>query len=350
MFVDQVKVFLKAGKGGNGCLSFRREKYVPRGGPDGGRGGDGGSVYLVSDPSVTSLSFFRYHPEIKAKKGVHGEGNNRQGKKGEDIYFHVPVGTVVKETKTNKVIFDFTQPNQIFLVAKGGKGGRGNASFVSPTNRAPRKFELGKPGEEKELILELKLIADVGVIGFPNVGKSTLISKISSAKPIIADYPFTTLNPSLGIVDVDEEKSFIIADLPGLIEGAHLGHGLGIKFLKHIERTKILLHLVDASPFLERDPVRDYQIILEELKSFNPDLAHRPQILVANKIDLLTQDKSKLIKLKNFARERNIPFHSISALKGKGLKELVEATYQMLAQLKIKDISDPKEIKRNIIL
>ncbi len=332
MFVDQVKIFLKAGKGGNGCVSFRREKYVPKGGPDGGKGGDGGSIFLVSDSNLNTLSYFRFHPHVKAGNGGHGEGSNRTGRKGEDVYLKVPVGTVVKDARTNEILFDFTTPNQIFLAAKGGKGGRGNASFASPTNRAPRKFELGKPGEEKELILELKLIADVGLIGFPNVGKSTLISKISSAKPLIAEYPFTTLHPNLGVVDVDEENSFVIADLPGLIENAHKGKGLGIKFLKHIERTKMLAHIIDVSPFIERDPVKDYNIIMNELKSFNPSLINRPQILIANKIDLIIEekDKYKLNKLREFAEKKRIPFLEISALKGIGLEKLIREIHNML--------------------
>jgi GTP-binding protein len=345
MFVDQVKVFLKAGKGGNGCISFRREKYVPKGGPDGGRGGDGGSIFLISDPNLNTLSYFRFHPHIKAEKGGHGEGNNRTGKKGEDIYLKVPIGTVVKDAKTNETLFDFTLPNQIFLAAKGGKGGRGNASFVSPTNRAPRKFEPGKPGEERILILELKLIADVGLIGFPNVGKSTLVSKISSARPLIADYPFTTLHPHLGVVDVDEENSFVVADLPGLIEDAHKGKGLGIKFLKHVERTKMLVHIIDISPYIERDPIEDYHIIMNELKSFNPILINRPQILVANKIDLIKEekDKYKLNKLNAFAKEKNIPFIAISALKGIELKKLIKEIHSMLLFINKENLS--QEVK-----
>jgi GTP-binding protein len=246
MFVDQVKAILLAGRGGNGCLSFRREKGVPKGGPDGGRGGDGGSIYFVSDENTNSLVYFRFHPINKAEKGSHGEGNNRYGKKGADLILKVPVGTIVKEEGGTEILFDFIASGQKYMVVEGGKGGRGNASFSSSTRRVPRIREEGKPGEEKILILELKLIADVGLVGFPNAGKSTLISKISAAKPVIADYPFTTLIPNLGVVDVDESMSFMVADIPGLIEGAHLGHGLGIQFLKHIERTKILAHIIDV--------------------------------------------------------------------------------------------------------
>jgi len=259
MFVDQVRVTFRAGKGGNGCVSFRREKGVPRGGPDGGRGGDGGSIRLVSDRNLNTLSYFRFHPLNRAPNGAHGQGGNRHGRRGEDLVLRVPVGTVVREYDREIILFDFTLPGQEFIAARGGKGGRGNASFASSTHQAPREWEEGEPGEEKELILELKLIADVGLIGFPNVGKSTLISKISAARPVIADYPFTTLIPSLGVVDVDEFKSFVVADIPGLIEGAHQGHGLGIKFLKHIERTNLLVHLIDVSPYSGRNPVEDYQ-------------------------------------------------------------------------------------------
>ncbi len=336
MFVDQVRVTLRGGRGGNGCVSFRRERGIPKGGPDGGRGGDGGNIYLVSDRNLNSLAYFRYHPINTAQKGAHGEGSNRQGKKGKDLYLKVPVGTIVREIGKEEVLFDFIAPHQIFCAVRGGKGGRGNASFASPTNQAPREAEEGQPGEEKEFILELKLIADVGIIGFPNVGKSTLISKISSAKPVIADYPFTTLVPKLGVVDLDEFKSFVVADIPGLIEGAHLGHGLGIRFLKHVERTKILVHMIDVSPYTNRNPVEDYQTIMKELEAFNPQLAKRKQILVANKIDLLTEEKSRIENLKALARREELPFFSISALKGKGIKELVSKIAEILEGEKAK--------------
>jgi GTP-binding protein len=325
MFVDQVKVSLLAGKGGNGCLSFRREKHVPRGGPDGGRGGDGGSILLVSDASVKSLAYFRFHPIIKARRGAHGEGGNRNGRKGEDLSLKVPVGTVVREPAKDVPLYDFTGPGQSFLAAQGGKGGRGNASFATSTNQAPRRVEDGKPGEDREFVLELKLIADVGLVGFPNVGKSTLISQISAAKPIIADYPFTTLTPNLGVVDVGEFQSFVVADIPGLIEGAHKGHGLGIRFLRHVERTKVLVHIVDVSPYTQRDPVQDYGAVLEELKAFTADLIKRPHILVANKIDLLGENNSRLEGLRRLAAREKLPFYAISAVKRKGLKELIKA-------------------------
>lgn len=306
---------------------------MPRGGPNGGRGGDGGSIYFVSDKNLNTLAYFRFHPLIKAKKGAHGEGGNRQGKNGSDLYLSVPVGTIVRAKDKEEILFDFIQDGQKFLAAKGGKGGRGNASFASSTNRAPKIREEGRLGEETELTLELKLIADVGLIGFPNVGKSTLISKISAAKPVIADYPFTTLVPHLGVVDIDEWRSFVVADIPGLIEGAHLGHGLGIKFLKHVERTKILVHLIDVSPYTQRDPVRDYQAVMEELEAFDPRLLERPQIVVANKTDLLGKDEKRLQKIKALAQREKLPFFAISALMKKGLKGLVTAMARNLALL-----------------
>jgi len=329
-------VTLRAGKGGNGCVSFRREKGIPRGGPDGGRGGNGGSIFLVSDESLNSLAFYRFHPLNKAPKGAHGQGRNRQGKRGDDLFLRVPVGTAVREKDKREILFDFLRSGEKFLAAKGGKGGRGNASFATSTHQAPREWQEGRPGEERELTLELKLIADVGLLGFPNVGKSTLISKISAAKPVIADYPFTTLIPHLGVVDVDEFKSFVVADIPGLIEGAHLGHGLGIKFLKHVERTKILIHLIDVSPFSGRNPRHDYQAVLKELEAFNPQLIQRPQILVANKIDLLGNEREKLEDVKSLAQEKKLPFFAISAKTGKGMKELV------LSLARIVDLEEEK--------
>jgi len=341
LFVDQVKVVLMAGKGGDGCLSFRREYRVPKGGPDGGRGGDGGNVYLVSDPNLNTLAYFRYHPINKAKKGAHGQGSNKQGKRGKDLYLRVPVGTVVKDALTGETLYDFTKPDEIFLVARGGRGGRGNASFATPTHQTPREFEKGKPGEEKEVILELKLIADVGLIGFPNVGKSTLVSRISAARPQVADYPFTTLTPNLGVVDVDDEKSFVVADIPGLIEGAHEGHGLGVQFLRHVERTRILVHLIDVSPYSGRDPVLDYHVIQKELKAFNPDLAQKTQLVVANKIDLLGPDRNRLEAVKKLARREKKPFLAISAVAGTGLKELKALLIKMLEEQKESEKTEP---------
>ncbi|UCE39923.1 MAG: GTPase ObgE [Candidatus Aminicenantes bacterium] len=325
MFVDQVNVTLRAGNGGHGCLSFRRERGVPKGGPDGGRGGNGGSIFLVSDKNLNTLAFFRYHPINKARKGAHGEGGNRQGRNGDDVFYRVPVGTIVREKDKVRILFDFVQDNQKFLAAKGGNGGRGNASFATSTRQAPKFREEGKPGEEKDLTLELKLIADAGLIGFPNVGKSTLISKISAAKPVIADYPFTTLVPNLGVVDIDEFRSFVVADVPGLIEGAHLGHGLGIKFLRHVQRTKVLVHLIDVSPYSSRDPVQDYSAVIEELKAFDDSLVKKPQLLVANKIDLLGEETQRVKKIKSLAGRLGLPFFAISALKRKGIRELISA-------------------------
>jgi len=337
LFVDQVHVTVKAGKGGNGCVSFRREYRVPKGGPDGGRGGDGGSVYLISDESVSSLAWFRFHPALKARSGAHGEGGNRQGKRGADLRLPVPVGTVVKERDGGRALFDFTLPGQVFVAAKGGRGGRGNASFATPTRQAPREARPGTPGEEKELFLELKLIADVGLVGFPNAGKSTLISKISAARPLIADYPFTTLTPNLGVVDVGEYRSFVVADIPGLIEGAHLGQGLGTRFLRHIERTKMLVHLIDVSPYTGRDPVDDHDVIIRELRAFSPEVAACPQVLVANKVDLLGRDKSRLTRIRKLAAAKKVPFFAVSAIKGEGLRPLVQALARGLERLAGRD-------------
>jgi len=311
-------------------MSFRRERGVPRGGPDGGRGGDGGNIYLVSEENLSSLTYFRFYPINKAQKGAHGEGGNRQGKNGEDLLLRVPVGTLVRKKEKKEILFDFLSPGQKFLIVKGGKGGRGNAAFATSTYQAPRDREEGRPGEEGDFVLELKLIADIGLIGFPNVGKSTLISKISAAKPVIADYPFTTLIPNLGVVDVGEFNSFVIADIPGLIEGAHQGHGLGIKFLKHVERTKILLHLIDVSPYTERDPVQDFRTVMTELEAFSPQLSKRYQILAANKIDLLGENKERLDGVKKLARKEKLPFFAISAQKKEGLAKLVNEMYKTL--------------------
>lgn len=317
-------------------MSFRRERGVPRGGPDGGRGGDGGSIYLISDENLHSLAFFRFHPINEARRGRHGEGGNRQGKRGEDLNLRVPVGTIVREKDKEDILFDFISPDKEYLIVKGGRGGRGNASFASSTHQSPREWGEGQLGEEKEFILELKLIADVGLVGFPNVGKSTLISKISAAQPAIADYPFTTLVPNLGVVDMDELRSFVIADIPGLIEGAHQGHGLGTKFLKHVERTKILLHLIDVSPYTGRSPLQDYKTVLKEIEAFSPKLAKRHQILAANKIDLLKEKKEGLEDLKKLARKERLPFFAISALKKEGLGKLVNELAGTLDRLKEK--------------
>jgi GTP-binding protein len=330
LFVDQVTVTLKAGRGGDGCVSFRREARVPKGGPDGGRGGDGGSVVFFSDENISSLAYFRFHPIAKAKNGAPGEGGNRHGKRGADIRLGVPVGTVVRESDGGPVLHDFTAHGRSWVAARGGKGGRGNASYATSTHQAPREWQPGRPGEEKELFLELKLIADVGLVGFPNAGKSTLISRLSAARPLIADYPFTTLAPNLGVVDLGEYRSFVLADIPGLIEGAHRGQGLGIRFLRHIERTRVLVHVVDVSPYTGRDPLDDHGVIMKELEAFSAEVASRPLVIAANKIDALGRDRSRLTRLRQMAARRKIPFFAVSALKGEGLKPLVAALARAL--------------------
>jgi len=333
LFVDQVTVTLKAGRGGDGCVSFRREARVPKGGPDGGRGGDGGSIWFVADQNVSSLAWYRFYPIQKAKNGAPGEGGNRQGKRGADVRLTVPVGTLVREKDGGAVLFDLVRHGQTEIAVRGGKGGRGNASYATSTHQTPREWQPGRPGQENELFLELKLIADVGLLGFPNAGKSTLISRISAARPVIADYPFTTLAPNLGVVDVGEFRSFVVADIPGLIEGAHLGQGLGIRFLRHIERTKILVHIVDISPYSGRDPLEDYRVVMKELEAFSPEVAARPQFVVANKVDLLTGDRSRLIRLKRMAARKKLPFFAISAIKSEGLRPLVGALSAALDRL-----------------
>ncbi|MEO8573843.1 MAG: GTPase ObgE [Pyrinomonadaceae bacterium] len=324
MFIDRAKIKIKAGDGGNGVTAFRREKFVPRGGPSGGDGGVGGDVWLEADEGLNTLLHLRYNPEHKAERGHHGEGSNRSGKDGEGITIRIPVGSQIFNAETSELMFDFTEAGQRFLAAKGGKGGWGNAHFATPTRRAPKFHYTGRPGEEKELQLELKLIADVGLVGFPNAGKSTLISVISAAKPKIADYPFTTLEPNLGVVDMGDFKTFVVADIPGLIEGASEGAGLGDRFLRHVERTKIILHLVDVSSFSERDPVSDYEIINRELANYNEDLARRPQIVVATKIDSLDEPE-RLAKLEERAKKDRKRFFAISSVTRTGLDELVFA-------------------------
>ncbi|MDQ3799461.1 MAG: GTPase ObgE [Acidobacteriota bacterium] len=337
MFIDRAKIRIKAGDGGNGVTAFRREKFVPRGGPSGGDGGRGGSVWLEADEGLNTLLHLRYNPEHKAERGRHGEGSNRHGKDGEDVTVKVPVGTQVFDAQTNDLIFDFTEAGQRFLAAKGGKGGWGNAHFATPTRRAPKFHYTGRPGEEKELQLELKLIADVGLVGFPNAGKSTLISVISAAKPKIADYPFTTLEPNLGVVDLGDYKTFIVADIPGLIEGASEGAGLGDRFLRHVERTKLILHLVDVSSLSGRNPVEDYEIINRELANYNQDLAQRPQIVVATKIDALDEPE-RLENLRQRAQADGKPFLEISSVTNQGTKELVSAVAQQLAEIRETEI------------
>ncbi|HZM69709.1 MAG TPA: GTPase ObgE [Candidatus Cryosericum sp.] len=331
MFVDQARIVVRGGAGGNGCVSFRREKFVPRGGPDGGPGGDGGSVWLVADRSLKALNAFRYVRTYDAERGRHGEGSGRAGRDGEDLVVRVPPGTVILNGADGGTLADLLHEGDRFLAARGGRGGRGNSAFATSTHQAPREAEDGMPGEERELILELKLIADVGLIGFPNAGKSTLISRISAARPKIADYPFTTLEPHLGVVDLGQFRTFIVADIPGLIEGAHEGHGLGTKFLRHVERTRVLLHLVDVSPASGRDPVHDLEVIDRELSAFSPSLASKPQIVVATKID--TQPpKERARDLQARCEAAGVPFRSISAVTGEGLRDLLETVWPIVQQ------------------
>ncbi|MBI4463390.1 MAG: GTPase ObgE [Acidobacteria bacterium] len=331
MFIDEVVITVKAGDGGNGCVAFRREKYVPRGGPSGGDGGKGGDIILESSSQHNTLIQFRYNPEYRAERGAHGEGSNRKGRDGEDLMVRVPVGCVVWEEETNEKLYDFDRPDLRFVVVQGGRGGRGNARFASSTNQAPRKSEPGDSGELRRLRLVLKLLADVGLVGLPNVGKSSLLSRISAAHPKIADYPFTTLEPCLGMVRVSEEESFVVADIPGLIEGAHQGHGLGTRFLRHVERTRLLAHLVDVSEHLTSEAERDFEIILEELASFQPEMAHKPMILVASKIDLAGQGR-RLHALEALAARRNLELFRISSVTGEGLDELKRGMAQKLDQ------------------
>ena len=330
MFIDEVRIRVKAGDGGNGCLAFRREKFVPRGGPSGGDGGRGGDVALVSSNHYNTLLHFRFNPEHNAQRGRHGEGSNRSGREGASIELPVPVGTVVYDADTGELLHDFTTAGDRFLVARGGRGGRGNQHFATPTHQAPTEHEPGKPGEAKHLRLELKLLADVGLVGFPNAGKSTLISRISAARPKIADYPFTTLEPNLGVVSVDD-SSFVVADIPGLIEGAHLGYGLGVQFLKHIERTRLLIHLVDVSDATGRDPAEDFRIVMDELAGFREDLAKKPMFVVASKIDV-AQNPQRIATVRALASEKGLPFYEISSVTGEGIEPLKRAMLQAVTK------------------
>ncbi len=332
MFIDEAEIHVVSGHGGNGCVAFRREKYIPRGGPSGGDGGRGGSVHFESSEHLNTLLKFRYRREFRAERGRHGEGSNRHGRDAEDLIVQVPVGTVVHDEATGERLWDFNAPGQRFLAARGGRGGRGNARFATPTYQAPRKAEPGVRGEERVLKLELKLLADVGLVGFPNVGKSTLISRLSAARPKIADYPFTTLEPCLGVVAIDPERSFVMADIPGLIADAHLGRGLGTRFLKHIERTRLLLHLIDAMEHSGRDPVEDYRVILSELESFSPTVAAKPMLLVASRTDIAGSG-DRLVKLRDFCRNQGMRLFEISCVTGEGLEELKRVTWAMLEQI-----------------
>jgi GTP-binding protein len=332
VFVDEAKVLVKAGDGGNGCVAFRREKFVPRGGPSGGDGGHGGDIYLEANPHDNTLLRYRYNREFRADRGGHGEGSNCSGRSADEMVLKVPVGTIVYDSDSGEQLFDFTLAGQRYLAARGGRGGRGNGNpaFVRPWHQAPREHDDGRPGEERHLRLELKLLADVGLVGFPNAGKSTLISRISAARPKIAAYPFTTLEPHLGVVSADPDAApgagrvFVVADVPGLIEGAHEGAGLGTRFLKHVERTRLIAHLVDTSDANDRDPVRDFEILEHELAAFSADLAEKPMIVVATKLDATT-DREHLDELRAFSAKRGLEFHAISSASGEGIVELVRA-------------------------
>jgi GTPase len=342
IFVDEAKIYVKAGNGGNGCVAFRREKFVPRGGPSGGDGGHGGSIYLEANVHDNTLLRYRYNREFKADRGRHGEGSNCSGHSGSDMILAVPVGTVIFDEDTGEQIADLTKPGQRLLVVQGGRGGRGNQHFAKPWHQAPRESEEGQPGAERRLRLELKLLADVGLVGFPNVGKSTLISRISAAHPKIADYPFTTLEPGLGVVSADGApgkpsergggRTFVVADLPGLIEGAHTGAGLGIRFLKHIERTRIIAHVIDTSDASDRDPVHDFEVIEGELAAFSEKLAQKPVIVVATKLDATT-DRTRLKKLQAFCAARGLEFYAISSAAGEGIPQLVRGMADALDRL-----------------
>ncbi|HTK95711.1 MAG TPA: GTPase ObgE [Terriglobales bacterium] len=368
MFIDEAKIRVKAGDGGNGCMAFRREKFVPRGGPSGGDGGKGGDVVMEASEAHNTLIHFRFNPEHKAGRGRHGEGSNRTGKDGGDIVLKVPVGTVLYDDETGERVHDFSRPHERVIVARGGRGGRGNQHFATSTHQAPQEHEQGRPGEDRQYRLELKLLADVGLVGYPNVGKSTIISRISAAKPKIADYPFTTLEPNLGVVQIGKPEageSFVVADIPGLIEGAHEGHGLGIQFLRHIERTRLLVHVIDVSGASGRpDPVADFKVIMAELASFGAGLEKKPMLVVANKIDAAQMsdvhveaaaspaqkkgkkkaapkkkaptEPAKLAALRAFAKKKRLPFYAISAVTGEGVDALRYAMWEDVQKLRKK--------------
>jgi GTP-binding protein len=363
MFIDEARIRVKAGDGGNGCMAFRREKFVPRGGPSGGDGGKGGDVVMESSQRHNTLIHFRFNPEHKSGRGRHGEGSNRTGRDGGDVVLKVPVGTILYDDETGERVHDFTRPNQRVIIARGGRGGRGNQHFATSTHQAPQEHEQGRPGEERKYRLELKLLADVGLVGYPNVGKSTLIARVSAAKPKIADYPFTTLEPNLGVVQIgsrEDSDSFVVADIPGLIEGAHQGAGLGIQFLKHIERTRLLVHLVDVSEASGRsDPVEDFRVIMAELGSFGAGLEKKPMLVVANKIDAAQSsappkksrsrkpkppaEPEKLAQLRAFAKKKRLPFYAISAVTGEGVEALKYAMWEQVQKLREQEAAESAE-------
>ena len=342
MFIDYVKITAKSGNGGNGAITFRREKYVAAGGPDGGDGGRGGSVYFTVDPDMNTLLDFRFKRKFNAEDGKNGEGSHRFGKSGKDLYIKVPAGTIVKDAESGKVVVDLSEKGQTELILPGGRGGKGNAHFATSTRQAPRFARDGGKGIEKEFILELKLLADVGLLGFPNVGKSTFISKVTSAKPKIADYHFTTLVPNLGVVKGEYGDSFVIADIPGIIEGASEGTGLGIQFLRHVERTRLLLHFLDVSGSEGRNPVEDFNVINKELKKYSEKLSTRKQIIVANKIDVM-QDDSLYKELENMAKDLDVEIFKISAATGEGIKELMQRISKLLKELPKEEIIEPTD-------
>ena len=344
MFTDYTKIIIKSGDGGNGAISFRREKYIAAGGPDGGDGGKGGDVYFKVDKNKNTLIDFRYNKKFKAQNGENGSGAKCNGKYGDDIFIGVPIGTMIKDAKTGEVLADLSEPEQEELVLKGGKGGRGNSHFATPTRQAPRFAEDGEKGEEKEIILELKLLADVGLLGFPNVGKSTFLSKVTDARPKIANYEFTTLEPNLGVVKAKGEDSFVIADIPGIIEGASKGVGLGIQFLRHVERTRLLLHLIDVSGAFGRKAIQDFKTINEELKNYSEKLSQKKQIIVATKIDVM-QDDTELKELEKFAKENNIEIYKISSVTGEGVDELLAKIFETLKILPKENLVEFEERK-----
>ncbi len=326
-FIDRVKIYVKGGRGGNGIVAFLREKFRPKGGPAGGDGGKGGDVVLVATESKHTLLDFKYKKHFKAQSGEHGKGKNQKGKDGEDLIVYVPVGTVVKDAQSGEVLCDLTEEGQRCTVAKGGKGGRGNAHFATPTNQAPRYAEQGEEGEERWIVLELKLIADVGIVGLPNAGKSTLLSRLTKARPKVGDYPFTTLSPNLGVMELDHERRLILADIPGLVEDAHKGAGLGHEFLRHIERTKLLLHLIDVSEDAQPEPEEAFETLSRELELYSEELAKKPRIVVGSKIDALS-DRERLKRLREFFEGKGYRFHAVSSLTGEGIEELKELLWK----------------------